>query len=414
MISACSIFKPKGTTEKPSDKPGTDTSLTLIDSVKIDSVVIDKPSKKKTVNIAILLPFSIDDQFIANFDYDFRKIPYRPLLSLEYYEGLLMGFNAWKSNGPRIQIKVYNTKNSIKEIRDLLESGELDGMNLIIGPLFPSKLNLVSKWSVEHKIPMISPISSKIVLDHNNPYYINMSPAPESHFRGMAKFFAHKYEDRRPLIIRQDSLEVQIAEVFKNVLEEESKKFNEIKPYDEKVLELTGEISLVDLEDTDSNLIFIASNSEVFSINVIRELDYLKKDRNFVLMGMPNWLSNFNTIRFDQMTNLNYHCSQAHFLDTSSQAYKYVRLEYDSIYGFPPSDYVHQGYNQAYFIGSIIHKHGKNFLKHLEGNHDKGLSEIFEFEKVRESGQGNKTHHIENRHINIFRYKNYRLIPQTH
>jgi Receptor family ligand binding region len=417
IAGACSLFKESAQKPKPGPKGDSDSSVVQIDTPLIDTTPFK--GEKDRYNIAILLPFSIDRNIMNRFDMEFRKTPYRPLFASETYEGILLALDELKKQGFKANVFVYDTENDFKTIESILEKKELKKADLIIGPIFPTKLKKVSEFSRKHKIPLVSPISSKAILDKPNPYFINATPGAIAHSLGLADFVSEKYSRNHILIAHRDEKdETELAGIIENRLKSNLTQFNETLPYTDLTIDKNGEIEPLEFLENDTNIVIVTSFNEIFAVNIMREIEELIEDKPVVLFGMYTWLDRFKSIRFDQLATLNYHYTVSRYHDINSVLYDSIRTKYKEEYGFPPSNNVLKGYNIMAGFGYLLQQYGygKDMINNLDKINNTSLTETFLFAPVL-SNKADDTggiNHIENMHVDIFRYKNYKMGLQNH
>ena len=108
---------------------------------EIDSSRIAKGKKIYKVS-------KVDDDWIYPGSIDF----------LEMYEGILLAADTLCSMGLNINLHAYDIKSDTIEITRLINSGKLAGMDLIIGPVYSHNLAIVSEYSRNLGIPVVSPV----------------------------------------------------------------------------------------------------------------------------------------------------------------------------------------------------------------------------------------------------------------
>lgn len=120
-----------------------------------------KPSA--TLNIALLLPISIDGTANANF--------------LEFYQGFLLGLDSVKRQGYSVHLDLYNTGRSIEKVREIVESDDFNKIDLIIGPVYEETLEPVLRVAERKGIPVVSPLA--LITHTNSDVLFQLSPVPE-------------------------------------------------------------------------------------------------------------------------------------------------------------------------------------------------------------------------------------------
>ena len=128
-----------------------------------------------SVRVAVLFPFFIDENndrtYIDSSRVDSRgdKI-YREVTMpatwiydgsipfLEAYEGILLAVDSLRKLGLSVELDVFDTAGDSARINQLIWSGVLNNVDLIIGPAYSYNLEKVSSWAYLHDIPVVSPV----------------------------------------------------------------------------------------------------------------------------------------------------------------------------------------------------------------------------------------------------------------
>ena len=114
--------------------------------------------------IAVVLPFLLD-----------RYSPEEQGRMVEFYQGFLMAVERLKREGHSMEINTFDTGFKDKSLNDLLSSGALDKMDLIIGAYYPNHNKELGKFAKEKEIPLVIPFSNKKDELFNNPmaFFVN-------------------------------------------------------------------------------------------------------------------------------------------------------------------------------------------------------------------------------------------------
>lgn len=148
-----------------------------------EKTVIDRLSGR--VRVAVLFPFFIRENSARTFTdttsldatvnisgresarpasaiYD-GSLPF-----LEAYEGVLIAADSLRALGLTVEMEVYDTGADSAEVKRLIRSGELEDVDLIIGPVFSYNLEQVAGWAAERDIPVVSPVPLRDSHIHEN------------------------------------------------------------------------------------------------------------------------------------------------------------------------------------------------------------------------------------------------------
>lgn len=294
-------------------------------------------SEKKTFNIAILLPFmysSIENNyFIRNNSF-----------ILDLYAGINYAFKNFEGNKTNIIINSFDTKRDPDVVREIINSGNLSDIDLIIGPLYGKPIEIVKQFCLENKVLMINPLSNNSLIIQDNNYSLLFQPSLETIAKKAASYASSKFENKNAIIFYennyQDSL---LASTYINHLEEDS--FNIIYSKSvsledsrlildslsstfEEILNDSVYDTLINVSDiiikdgrgienldtmykyvdrfyigNDSiGHVFVSSKNSLFASNVISAIDI--REDTIPVIGFDAWLD-YNLISVDQFENLN-------------------------------------------------------------------------------------------------------------
>ena len=129
-------------------------------------VVKEHFTEKKTIKIAFLLPFMLEQAKKEAVLERFQN----------FYAGSLMAIQEAKERGISFEIYSYDTDKTEEKINDLLEKDDLKTMDLIIGPAFSNQVPLIGHFARENKVNTLIPFSSKVPDIENNPYLFQFNP----------------------------------------------------------------------------------------------------------------------------------------------------------------------------------------------------------------------------------------------
>lgn len=151
-------------------------------SNKQDAVSTSIPDKKDyndgILKVAIVLPFLLDSY-----------APSEQGRMIEYYQGFLMAVEKLKEIGYSFEINTYDSGTQENSLNELLSSGALDNMELIIGAMYPKHNKELAKFAYEKNIPLVIPFTNKENEIYRNPmvYCVNilqsyLIPEVKKHF----------------------------------------------------------------------------------------------------------------------------------------------------------------------------------------------------------------------------------------
>lgn len=347
----------------------------------LESIELFKNEKYDKLNVSLLIPMGSTSDSTVNRDLT------QPNLFIDFYQGFLLSLNHLKEKNPGIKLKVnvVNT-NDYSNSNQIIESGILDMSNLIIGPVFTENIEPILKYAQQRGVYVVSPMdlsSEHFAHEYSNFYQVS---TPVSYLQkgilSAVNIFSHVtliFEDR-------GSAPIELVELTQNVLESGRVRYKTLS-YDI----LKGRSILPNIEEqlsTDKvNHVIVASNSEAFVSDVLRNLNLLKsqKDYNIVIYGTPQWRS-FETVDIDYYHGMNLNISMQYFLDYNRANIKEFLLQFRALYNSEPSPYAFQAYDIANYFISNMWEHGKAFIYNTQNYKMEMLHSDYNFIRVDNNG----------------------------
>lgn len=351
----------------------------------------------RTYNVAVLLPLFIKENFKAEVEQtdsivDPQKtevvdeknwdefVSPRSKNFIEFYQGVLLAVNQLKNNGLKVNLQVFDTERSDDKTIEIINSEGFDEMDLIVGPVYPNTLRVVSMYSMENRINMISPLSQTEDLLMENPYLFQVNPSYNTQIDDFTKNISNYYESNMVMIHEGDSLNTEMVTGFKEKL------FSYMSyktPMDEVSFKELAYNSLVVHNDTINtfehaldksrkNVIVIPSNKEAFVNEVISNMDAFRSfGYDIEVFGFYRW-SKFRAIDRGYFYSLGLNIFSPYYVDYQLEYVKNFIKQYRRSYGSEPYQYAFQGFDVSYYFLSALMKFGPDFQYCLK-NHNLNL-----------------------------------------
>ena len=310
---------------------------------------------------------------------------------VELYEGLLMGVADLKAKGINISLSLYDTKQDSSVTSKILKYDELKHMDLIIGPLYPGPVKVVSDFCYQYKINMINPMSSNSEITGNNPYAFLFMPTDETMARETADYMKDIVTNKNVMIFhgtsQKDSLtaytykqEIEnfgfnvcyingiatengksILDILTNTMTVE---FDESE-FDDMVdqgkvkgnLRISEKDYLVIKPDSIGH-VFVASYDPALVANTITGL--ATRGDTTMLLGYERWLDQRN-IALDGLERLHAHLIAPTFVDNSKPKYKVIIDRYMKQFNAYPTRNFYTGYEVIMTAGKMMKSMGNLF-----------------------------------------------------
>lgn len=177
--------------------------------------LLDSTIQIRKIKLGVLLPFKANEIVFDSVQDTQTALSSRNLhtISLDFYSGVRYATIQAAQKGIDIEIKTFDTENNQNTLQKIVQSGELDDVDLIIGPLIPNNFNFISNQSSLKNISKISPLSSNPIIKRENVF---QSVTQKSDFRiKMIQFLGTRIDSTHNLIIVTDSLNRKMEKQFK-------------------------------------------------------------------------------------------------------------------------------------------------------------------------------------------------------
>ena len=177
--------------------------------------LIDSIFKKRKIKMGLLLPFKAKEIIFDSIENTKKVLEERNLhtISLDFYSGVLFALQRASRSGLEIDLSTFDTENNKLKINDIVASGSLDTLDLIIGPLIPSNFDYLSNQKQLINIPKIAPLSSRPVNYRKNVF---QSVTDENIFREkMYEYLEKKLDSTHHILIVADSKNKTIEDELK-------------------------------------------------------------------------------------------------------------------------------------------------------------------------------------------------------
>ena len=335
---------------------------------------------------------------------------------LEMYEGILLASDTLRSLGLNINLHTYDIKSDTVELIQLIRSGKLDDMDLIIGPVYSHNLAIASDYAKNRGIPVVSPVPlmNNSELTHN-PTLFMASSSLEIAQKALAKKIS-EYYDHNIVFIHADSLGVdEDVKRFKNLiftelsykLPYEDIKFKEFLFYSRSMFnnDSINRLSHA-LSEQSKNLIVIASEEPSVISEVIDIVSGLTRRFNVKLFGYPV-IRDLDRLDQKELFDMDILVYSPYWIDYSKDNVRQFNLNFMQKFHTQPLEksYAWQGYDIAFYFLSGLAMHGKSFINHPEIHYPSLLQSEFDFRR-KSSGDG-----FENQKLFMIRYtKDYQVI----
>jgi len=297
----------------------------------------NKLSNFNTKELVVLLPYSlnnIDSDSISN--YKDAILEDRVLrISLDFYSGVRMAVEKAKSLGISTQLKTYDTRRSVQEVTNIINSNDFSNVDAVIGPLLQNTIEAAASKLTQYNVPVISPLSDREMRSYQNLF--QSRPTNEIMKNAMFDYLERNAIGKNVIII---------ADGAKNQVKNE---LIQILPDSRVILPSEAYLSAEKIEDhlseTQENWVILESSNIGLLSSATSALNRLARDHQIKLFTTERNSGFEDDIVDNQhLGRLNFHYPSVdkEFGTTSSDEFiENYKEEFDMI----PNQYVIRGYD---------------------------------------------------------------------
>jgi len=297
----------------------------------------------------------------------------KSLRFLEFYEGALLAMDSLRKRGISTDLYVFDTEQDTSKVKEIAESGLLDEMDVIIGPVYSSCIGVLLDYLEGKglKIPVVSPFVQNEKMLNGHPGLFEVRPAYSVEQNFIAGVVSNHYNDNIVLIRPADSLYIEDAISFKEYLFDSLEQktlpdevtfkelaYSENRPLYDTVNEIEHALS-----EERMNTIVVLSEKETFVSEVLDKLYRLFKDYQMNIYGFPEW-ARFKNIQLNYFHQLEVSICSTYYLDYEHDAVKIFLKKYrEKFYTEPvPFSFAWTGYDIMYYFLSGLGTYGEDFM----------------------------------------------------
>ncbi|MDZ7608244.1 MAG: ABC transporter substrate-binding protein [Cyclobacteriaceae bacterium] len=343
-----------------------------------------KTVKKDRYHIAVMLPFMLEE---------LKTNPRRVSneFVLELYEGLLLGVSDLKSQGIDVKLHLYDTRRDSSYTAILAQLDELKHMDMIVGPLYPGPVQVITDFAFRNQINMINPLSNNSEIVANHPFAFLFNPSDEMAAKKLAAYTSNAVVNKNLMIFHgltnRDSV---TANAYKTEIESLGFKVNYMEGIDKdngkKVLDILTNTRTIEIEESEvdqplnqSNLqgnlrigemsfltikpdsighIFIASNEPSIIANAVTGL--ATRGDTIRIVGTEKWLEH-RSISLEGLDRQRAILAAPTFFYKEKPKYESLLTLCKETFMTYPTKNFFIGYELMVTTGKLLKKHGTLF-----------------------------------------------------
>ncbi len=392
--SAKAVYRPS-IADKPAAQKEDDTKPMTIDTVEWEVVseeevppITNEESdmamdKRGSYSVAMFLPLESNKPDIQSLIINENSAANR---FISFYAGAVMAMDDLERDGVNLRVDVYDSQRSVDKVRNDLKTDVFRNVDAIIGPYGSSRnkagLQEVAKFAKENKITVVSPWYASKSITEENPYFIQLRPNLDDHYRKMIAHAKANFSDDEIILLgrdkssdprrqRADKSRIQnLQKIHKEI--EDNEYAADLKVYtintdSLQYAEIVYDSMLYETGRKAFIIPYYSSADESFVYNCLRRMNGEKGLDPVHVYTMPMAYES-DKIEFNMYRNLSMKICRSKFVDKTEAEVLEFERNYFNRYGAIPSDDAYQGYDVMKFVGDSLEEYGRNFQFFLEGS----------------------------------------------
>ena len=296
-------------------------------------------------------------------------------VNMDFYSGVLLALKDLEAEGLKVQAHVHDLSAGMPSIDGLIRS------DFVLGPVASRDLEAVLQ-RVDGRVPVISPLDQKAsslsTFYHN---FIQVPTAVDNQYDDLGQWVKDdvKEEDKVILITEKGAGSVTASVAIRSALARRELTYD-ILNY--AIVEGRGIPAILtgSMTKEGTNRVVVASESEAFIGDVVRNLGIMLGKGYDIVMYAPSKVRTFDTIEGSAYHDASLHISTSYHADYSSAEVDRFTRAYRALFRTEPSQFAFQGYDTARFFIVRAARYGSAWPEHLSHERSTGLHTDFLFD----------------------------------
>ena len=295
-------------------------------------------------------------------------------LNMDFYSGVLMALKDLEAEGNKVQAHIYDLS------AGLPAADALQKTDFVLGPIASRDLEAILQ-RVDSKVPVISPLDQKAtVLSTYYHNFIQVPSAADNQYEDLVAWLKEDTQENDTVILITEKGANNIAApiAIRSAMARLPLNY-EILNY--AIVEGRGIPARLTEAMTQEgvNRIVVATESEAFMGDVVRNLSIMLGKGYDIVMYAPSKVRTFDTIEGSAYHDAFLHISTAYFADyTTPEVDDFVQA-YRALFRTEPSQFAFQGYDITRYFVQAVARHGNAWTRYLGAKKETGLHTNFLF-----------------------------------
>ncbi len=306
--------------------------------------------------------------------------------NIDFYSGVLLAVYDMAKEGISTELNVYDVAGG-----NLPSAEELMEGDITVGPIAPADINSLF-MDVPRISAIISPLDQKAESIAHSWKSMIHAPTPQTaQYNDIVSWLKEDLQPNDRVFVFSEK-GTRPSESIANMNAAIDSSGISYTPVVYSILEgrmLTDTLHTF-LDSVYVNRVLIASESEAFVNDVVRNMNVGVHQKYDVKLYSLSRIRNYETIEVENFHNTKMRVSAGYYIDYDDPKVQSFLLHYRALFNTEPTQFAYQGYDIAkYFIG-LCSKYGDSWMEMLDREEASMLQSTFRFEKTPHGGYVNK------------------------
>ena len=296
-------------------------------------------------------------------------------LNMDFYSGVLLALKDMEAEGTKVQAHIYDLSAGLPPVDALVRS------DFVLGPVASRELEAILQ-RVDSLVPVISPLDQKAtVLSTYYRNFIQVPSAAENQYEDLAEWLKDDADesDRIILISEKGAGNVSAPVAIRSAMARRDLNYEILNYAIVEGRSIPARLA-ESMSREGTNRVVVASESEAFMGDVVRNLGIMLGKDYDIVMYAPSKVRTFETIEGSAYHNASLHICTSYFADyTASEVDRFVK-SYRSLFRTEPSQFAFQGYDVTRYFVKAVARYGNAWTSRLGAEKASGLHTDFLFD----------------------------------
>ncbi len=323
---------------------------------------------KKEVNLSLLMPLKATGSSANSQNMDF-------------YSGVLLAVYDMYREGISTNLNVYDVAGGIPA------DGDLSDSDIIIGPVASGDISSLFEAVPDAKA-VISPLDPRAEnIAYTQKAMIHVPTPHAVQYRDLVSWIREdmKPGDRVLFITEKGARQTDATASMTAAIDSSGIEYT---PLSYSILEgrdVTETLAYL-MTETNTNRVYIASESEAFVNDVVRNLNVMIHQKYDVVLYAPSKIRSFETIEVENFHNTKMRVSLGYYIDYNDAKVKEFLLKYRALFNTEPTQFAYQGYDIARHFIDLCSKYGNRWMNRIVDTDASMLQSSFDFTATPDGG----------------------------